>query len=112
MASRTSLACLATSSRIALAKTSRTCTTRKAGLLLSARYIQSSAVRRDQKANVGAKRDPAPKIIRGQSKLYKDADAAVADIQSGSTILSAGFGLCATAGMFPVDHISEWSDVV
>ncbi|KAM3077321.1 hypothetical protein ACMFMG_006670 [Clarireedia jacksonii] len=40
---------------------------------------------------------PAPKVIRGQSKVYKNADEAVADIKSGSTILSAGFGLCGTA---------------
>lgn len=40
----------------------------------------------------------APKIQRGGSKVYKDADAAVADIQSGSTILSSGFGLCGVAG--------------
>ncbi|KAH8819035.1 hypothetical protein F5884DRAFT_892141 [Xylogone sp. PMI_703] len=41
--------------------------------------------------------DVAPKIIRGQSKLFKDADEAVADIKSGSMILSAGFGICGTA---------------
>jgi 3-oxoacid CoA-transferase len=29
--------------------------------------------------------------------LFKDADAAVKDIKSGATILSAGFGLCGTA---------------
>ncbi|PQE12917.1 hypothetical protein CJF30_00002807 [Rutstroemia sp. NJR-2017a BBW] len=40
---------------------------------------------------------PAPKVIRGQSKVYKNADEAVADVKSGSTILSAGFGLCGTA---------------
>jgi hypothetical protein len=40
----------------------------------------------------------APKPVRGASKVYKDADEAVADIESGSTILSAGFGLCGTAG--------------
>jgi len=34
---------------------------------------------------------------RGGSKLFKSADEAVADIQSGSTILSAGFGLCGVA---------------
>ncbi|KAB8766450.1 hypothetical protein FH972_026610 [Carpinus fangiana] len=34
---------------------------------------------------------------RPDSKVYKDADAAVADIKPGSTILSAGFGLCGTA---------------
>lgn len=41
----------------------------------------------------------APKIERGGSKLFKNADEAVADLQSGSTILSSGFGLCGVAGM-------------
>ena len=40
----------------------------------------------------------APSVERGASKLYKNADQAVADIQSGSTILSSGFGLCGVAG--------------
>uniref|UniRef100_A0A0D2XKL0 Succinyl-CoA:3-ketoacid-coenzyme A transferase n=1 Tax=Fusarium oxysporum (strain Fo5176) TaxID=660025 RepID=A0A0D2XKL0_FUSOF len=35
--------------------------------------------------------------VRGGSKLFKDADAAVADIKSGSTLLSSGFGLCGVA---------------
>ncbi|CAH0023560.1 unnamed protein product [Clonostachys rhizophaga] len=35
--------------------------------------------------------------IKHNSKLFKDADAAVADVQSGSTILSSGFGLCGVA---------------
>ncbi|KAL4959200.1 3-oxoacid CoA-transferase [Aspergillus stella-maris] len=39
----------------------------------------------------------APTIDRAASKLFKDADAAVADLQSGSTILSSGFGLCGVA---------------
>jgi len=39
----------------------------------------------------------APTIDRGASKLFKSADEAVADIPSGSTILSSGFGLCGTA---------------
>ncbi|KAF2215341.1 hypothetical protein CERZMDRAFT_105104 [Cercospora zeae-maydis SCOH1-5] len=39
----------------------------------------------------------APAKVRGRSKLYASADEAVADVQSGSTILSAGFGLCGTA---------------
>lgn len=39
-----------------------------------------------------------PLIDRTRSKLFKDADEAVADLKSGSTILSAGFGLCGTAG--------------
>ncbi|KAL3470895.1 hypothetical protein BJX99DRAFT_250880 [Aspergillus californicus] len=39
----------------------------------------------------------APRIDRAASKLFKDADEAVADLQSGSTILSSGFGLCGVA---------------
>ena len=35
---------------------------------------------------------------RDTSKLWENADKAVADVKSGSTILSAGFGLCGTAG--------------
>ncbi|MCJ1326378.1 hypothetical protein MMC10_003042 [Thelotrema lepadinum] len=35
--------------------------------------------------------------IRSTSKLWDNADKAVADVKSGSTILSAGFGLCGTA---------------
>jgi 3-oxoacid CoA-transferase len=30
--------------------------------------------------------------------VYKSAEDAVADIKSGSTILSSGFGLCGVAG--------------
>ncbi|KAK1996660.1 coenzyme A transferase [Colletotrichum falcatum] len=39
----------------------------------------------------------APATKRGGSKLYASADEAVADIKSGSTILSSGFGLCGVA---------------
>lgn len=42
----------------------------------------------------------APTIERGASKLFKDADEAVADLKSGSIILSSGFGLCGVAGMY------------
>jgi hypothetical protein len=35
---------------------------------------------------------------RGGFKLFRTADDAVADIKSGSTILSSGFGLCGVAG--------------
>merc|ERR1711977_576262 len=38
-----------------------------------------------------------PAKIRGQQKVFQSVDEAVADVQSGSTILSAGFGLCGTA---------------
>ena len=37
-------------------------------------------------------------VVRRDSKVYKDADEAVADLVSGSTILSSGFGVCGTAG--------------
>jgi 3-oxoacid CoA-transferase len=43
-----------------------------------------------------------PKIDRQRSKVFRDADEAVADIQSGSTIFSAGFGLCGTAGLWSI----------
>ncbi|KAF1349142.1 succinyl-CoA:3-ketoacid-coenzyme A transferase subunit B [Delphinella strobiligena] len=39
----------------------------------------------------------APSQSRARSKVFKDADEAVADIQSGSTLLSSGFGLCGVA---------------
>lgn len=39
----------------------------------------------------------APAKQRGGSKVWNSADEAVADIKSGSTVLSAGFGLCGTA---------------
>ncbi|GAB7362772.1 hypothetical protein MBLNU230_g3076t1 [Neophaeotheca triangularis] len=38
-----------------------------------------------------------PEKIRGGSKVFDSVDDAVADIKSGSTVLSAGFGLCGTA---------------
>ncbi|THX19162.1 succinyl-CoA:3-ketoacid-coenzyme A transferas-like protein [Aureobasidium pullulans] len=41
--------------------------------------------------------DQAPTQIIGQGKVYKNAEDAVADIKSGSTILSSGFGLCGVA---------------
>ncbi|EMC93979.1 hypothetical protein BAUCODRAFT_216969 [Baudoinia panamericana UAMH 10762] len=39
----------------------------------------------------------APEKVRGQRKVFDSVDEAVADIKSGSTVLSAGFGLCGTA---------------
>lgn len=46
--------------------------------------------------------DQAPTQIIGQGKVYKNAEDAVADIKSGSTILSSGFGLCGVAGELPI----------
>jgi hypothetical protein len=62
------------------------------------RYLSTTPFRNKQEANTRKKRDPAPVVVRGASKLFKDADSAVADLSSGSTILSSGFGLCGTAG--------------
>jgi hypothetical protein len=39
--------------------------------------------------------------LPGTSKLFSSADEAVADIKSGSTILSSGFGLNGVAGSLP-----------
>ncbi|RDL40115.1 Succinyl-CoA:3-ketoacid-coenzyme A transferase [Venustampulla echinocandica] len=64
----------------------------------NARQLQTAPILYSQQlANVKVKRGPATKIVRGASKLFKSADEAVTDIESGSTILSAGFGVCGTA---------------
>jgi len=60
-------------------------------------YLTSSGPQRKKEGSL------APNPVRRASKIYKDADEAVADIESGSTILSAGFGLCGTAG-------ESWTD--
>ncbi|KAI1775858.1 succinyl-CoA:3-ketoacid-coenzyme A transferase subunit B [Hypoxylon cercidicola] len=39
----------------------------------------------------------APAKVRGGSKVYKSADEAIADIEDGAVVLSAGFGLCGVA---------------
>ena len=70
----------------------------RAAPFANSRQFQTATIRYEQQANTKVKRDPAPQIQRGDSKVYKDADAAVADLKNGSTILSAGFGLCGTAG--------------
>ncbi|KAL7922170.1 hypothetical protein ACQKWADRAFT_293734 [Trichoderma austrokoningii] len=50
------------------------------------RFLSTTAIRLSQAQQT-----------RPKSKVYDSADAAVADIQSGSTILSSGFGLCGIA---------------
>ncbi|XXG95228.1 hypothetical protein Hte_001488 [Hypoxylon texense] len=39
----------------------------------------------------------APAKVRGGSKVYKSADEAIADLEDGAVVLSAGFGLCGVA---------------
>lgn len=60
----------------------------------SRRLFSASTARRSAELSSESK---APAPTRGGSKLFKDADAAVADVKSGSTILSSGFGLCGVA---------------
>ncbi|KAG4414022.1 hypothetical protein IFR04_012838 [Cadophora malorum] len=86
--------CLATSTRSAILRTARTNPTPRFQI---PRQLHTTLIRYEQKANTSAKRDPAPKVVRGGSKVYKNADEAVADLKSGSIVLSAGFGLCGTA---------------
>lgn len=42
---------------------------------------------------------------KGTSKVWASADEAVADVQSGSVILSSGFGLCGVSGWSQCAHI-------
>jgi len=90
-------ACLAQSSRNALLSAPRL-RPNYIPRLRDARHFRTTSIRFEKQANTSAKRDPAPKTVRGASKVFKNADEAVADLQSGATILSAGFGLCGTAG--------------
>ena len=57
------------------------------------RHLQKSSAPNDDREIESL----APPKQRGGSKVYRSADEAVADIKSGSTILSAGFGLCGVA---------------
>lgn len=61
----------------------------------SRRLFSSSTARRSADPSPSESKAPAPN--RGGSKLFRDADAAVADVKSGSVILSSGFGLCGVA---------------
>lgn len=79
--------------------------------LTANRCLSSSCVRYDQQqANIKVKRDKLPDLVRGESKVFKDADEAVKDLQSGAMVLSAGFGLCGTAGK-QLSRISDFDAV-
>lgn len=73
----------------------------RVGFLPLGRSKFQSHQSRSFRANAALSRQDAalsPAKDRGTSKVWKSADEAVADIKSGSTVLSAGFGLCGTAG--------------
>lgn len=70
----------------------------RAVLLESHRSFCSTIQRPDQHQNQK----------HADSKVWKNADAAVADIKSGSTVLSAGFGLCGTAGVYMPGAVADY----
>jgi len=97
---RTSYTCIINSSLNSLP---RTLCTRPATPRWKAQFKPRSAVRYFQLATESPETQDkkalrTPTVLRGASKLFKDADEAVADLKSGSIILSSGFGLCGTAG--------------
>jgi hypothetical protein len=98
---RSSYACVVNSSLNSLPRTlcTRPATSRWKSQFkprLAVRYFQLAAEKQEwQEDNAPL----TPTVSRGAPKLFKDADTAVADLKSGSTILSSGFGLCGTAGM-------------
>ena len=62
------------------------------------RFFQTSTSRQAPSVGRLQAQETHPTIDRSASKVFKDADEAVKDIKDGSTILSAGFGLCGVAG--------------
>ncbi|OAP60452.1 hypothetical protein AYL99_05454 [Fonsecaea erecta] len=67
---------------------------------LKKRYFSAKSARREQlREAVSAQRQRRgpPAVDRSASKVFKSADDAIADIPDGTTILSAGFGLCGVA---------------
>lgn len=47
---------------------------------------------------VPSRREEQASSTRNASKVFESADAAIADLQDGTTVLSAGFGLSGVAG--------------
>lgn len=85
-------------SRVLLSLPSRICTNRPIpAQFRAARRLDTKWRVVSQSRFYSAPVSQEPVIDRSRSKLYNSADEAVADIQSGSTVLSAGFGLCGVA---------------
>ncbi|RDW75846.1 succinyl-CoA:3-ketoacid-coenzyme A transferase-1 [Coleophoma crateriformis] len=89
--SRTNLTILRSTSRSSIQSIRRGACVRT--FQTSQRYYEAPQPKSSQSHDVSS----APKIVRGESKLFKSADEAVADLKSGSLVLSSGFGLCGTA---------------
>ncbi|KAF2737232.1 3-oxoacid CoA-transferase [Polyplosphaeria fusca] len=90
---------LPTASRLLIAALpTRTCTHGAPPVHLCRRHAANTQWRRPrQRRFYIATPSQQPTINRAASKLLPTADDAVADLQSGSTVLSAGFGLCGVA---------------
>ncbi|KAF2265249.1 3-oxoacid CoA-transferase [Lojkania enalia] len=90
---------LPTASRLLVTALSlRICTRRALPMRFRASCILDKQLRTPQQKRLYSQPvSRQPVIDRSASKLFKSADDAVADILSGSTILSAGFGLCGVA---------------
>jgi 3-oxoacid CoA-transferase len=87
-----------TSCRLISALPSRLCSRRPLPSQLRAARISTPQWRFTKQIRpISAVADRPPVIDRSKSKLFDSADEAVADILPGSTILSAGFGLCGVA---------------
>ncbi|KIY01045.1 uncharacterized protein Z520_03711 [Fonsecaea multimorphosa CBS 102226] len=66
------------------------------GTQLKKRHFSAKSSRR-REAFSAQRQQRAPVVDRGASKVFQSADDAIADIPDGTTILSAGFGLCGVA---------------
>lgn len=66
--------------------------------------------RRSFSHSAGWRSVAVPGVDRGGSKLWESADEAVADVRSGSVLLSSGFGLCGVACKFrgPETEMGWW----
>lgn len=97
---RTSFACLRTSSTLPRALSSRPVAPLRWKAQFKPRFGDVRCFQlATEPPEAQAKIAPLmPTVSRGATKLFKSADDAVADLKSGSTILSSGFGLCGTAG--------------
>ncbi len=68
------------------------------GIQFKLALVPARADRRGFSASLLSRSVTAPAKSRVVSKVFKNADDAVADLPSGAVLLSSGFGLCGVAG--------------
>ena len=94
---------LATATRCSLqARTSGACLVFRVAAYLGAKYVPVSSFRGGYRyfattTGILKTATALSERSRGGSKVWASADEAVADIESGSVLLSSGFGLCGIA---------------